>query len=265
VIFDLGKTLWFEARPPARDEIWRLEADALRPLVARWGLPIDGQLESIVESIWVAYETAWEIETERVTHRDPDLPFLIKGALASRDLTISDEQADAWWRRSWIPVRYFGYQLYPDALDVLRELRDLGIRIAVNSNRACTADMLWPDLEDFGLAPYVDVAVCSGDTGYVKPHPSTFELALRQIDVPAAHTLVVGDTCERDCAGAKALGMRTVLKLNGRYDAPPCNAADYSIHDLAELLALPVLDRRRRPLVTTESLTPHEDANADRY
>ena len=75
---------------------------------------------------------------------------------------------------------------------------------------------------------------------------------------------MIGDSCERDCTGAKALGMRTALKLNGLYDGPPCADADDTIHDLAELLTLPVFGDRRHP-AAAESPTPHEDANAERY
>jgi hypothetical protein len=59
--------------------------------------------------------------------------------------------------------------------------------------------------------------------------------------------------------------MRTVWKLNGRYDVRPCPDADYAIHDLGELLALPLVQRGVRPVATAESLTPHEDGNAERY
>jgi putative hydrolase of the HAD superfamily len=122
-----------------------------------------------------------------------------------------------------------------------------------------------PGLRDMGIAPYVDAVVCSGDTGYAKPHRSTFELVLDRLGVVSHEALMVGDTAAADMVGAKAVGMRTVWKLNGRYDQPPCPEADYAIHDLAELLALPLFERGPRPLVPTESLTPHEDGNAERY
>jgi putative hydrolase of the HAD superfamily len=125
--------------------------------------------------------------------------------------------------------------------------------------------MFQRDLEDFGLASYVDAVVCSGDTGFYKPHPSTFERVLALLDVPPSATVMVGDDCRGDMEGGRAAAMRTVWKLNGRYDAPPCEHADYAIHDLAELLALPLVHRDARPLVSTESLTPHEDGNEDRY
>ena len=72
-------------------------------------------------------------------------------------------------------------------------------------------------------------------------------------------------TAAADMGGAKAVGMRTVWKLNGRYDQPPCADADFTIHDLAELLALPVIPGRARQVMATESRPPHHDNNEDRY
>jgi HAD superfamily hydrolase (TIGR01549 family) len=193
------------------------------------------------------------------------LPALIERALAARGIEHGRERAEAWWRAAWILEREFGVQLYPDVIDVLRGLRELGVRVGINTNRPCTAEMHAPGLADFGVLPYVDAIVCSGDTGYVKPHPSTFLLALERLGVEAADAAMVGDGCETDMTGAKAVGMRTVWKLNGRYDAGACENADYAIHDLGELLSLPIIDRGARAVLRTESLTPHEDDNEDRY
>ncbi len=68
-----------------------------------------------------------------------------------------------------------------------------------------------------------------------------------------------------DMIGAKAVGMRTVQKLNGRYGAAPCPDADFAIHDLGELLALPLFGGDLGASPAPESLTPHEDGNEDRF
>lgn len=261
VIFDLGGTLWFEAKAPDVGLIVAEQARRLRPLLRAWGIEV-ARLQDMLRDVIEAEAAGSALERERGSMREVSLPFVIRGALASRGIEIGGERADAWWRAAWLPgAEYFGYQLYPDTLDVLRALRERSIRIGVISNRPCTVDMLRPDLDALGMGPYIDAAVCSGDTGWTKPHPSTFERALSMLGVPAGEVVMVGDSCGDDMAGAKAKGMRAVWKLNGRYDAPPCADADHAIHDLAELLHLPMLGE---PLVI-ESAWPHEDENADRW
>ncbi len=265
VVFDVGNTLWFEAVSPDLDRIFALEAAAVAPLVAEWAIALPDPLEVVVQDIWDAWFEADRRERDRGSLRDTSLPFLIRGALAVRDIELTQVQAEAWWLASYLPVREFGWQLYPDSLDVLRELKALGYLVGINTTRPFTGDMLMPDLVDYGLAQYIDAVVCSGDTGYIKPHPSTFDLVLSKLGVRASEAVMVGDDAIGDMSGAKLMGMHTVWKLNGRYDLNPCPDADYTIHDLAELLSLPLIDRPSRPIAPTEILTPHDDANADRY
>lgn len=264
VIFDVGNTLWFQATNDI-DRVYSLQAEAVAPLLERWGMHVGEPLLTILHEIWQAGEAADRRERERGSLKEWPLPFFIRGALAARGIEIPPEQAEAWHRAAWILERHFGVQLYPDTLDVLVELKADGLLIGINTNRPCTAEMHLPGLRDMGIARYVDAVVCSGDTGYVKPRPSTFELVLERLGVRADEAVMVGDSAENDMSGAKALGMRTVWKLNARYDLPPCAEADYAIHDLAELLALPIMPGRVRQIAATESLTPHEDNNEDRY
>ena len=264
VVFDVGNTLWFEANPDV-PAIGRKQAERLKPLIAGWGVTLAEPIEQGIGDVWSAYLEAFAVERDRRTLREPSLPFLIRGALAARDIDITPAQAEAWVRTSWISEIEFGVQLYPDTLDVLRELKELGLLVGINTNRPCTADMHRQGLRDTGIAPYVDTAVCSGDTGYFKPHSSTFELVIDTLGVAPHEAVMVGDNADADMHGGKATGMRTVWKLNGRYDLPPCTEADFAIHDLAELLSLPLFRRRARPWISAESLTPHDDGNAERY
>ncbi len=265
VVFDVGNTLWFQAVAPDRASIERKQAERVRPLLDAWGLDLPVPLERVLGEVWDAYAVADEVEHERRSHREPSLPFIIRGALASHGVDIRDDQATAWWRAAWVSERHMGVQLYPDAIDVLREVKRAGLLVGIDTTRPCTGDMHAAGLRDMGIARYVDAVVCSGDTGYAKPHRSTFDLVLGKLGVAASDAVMVGDLADADMAGGKAVGMQTVWKLNGRYDPPPCADADYVIHDLAELLALPLFDHGARPVVSTESLTPHEDENAERY
>lgn len=264
VVFDLGNTLWFDAAERDPREIYALQGECLAPLLDDWGVALDEPVADIVRDIWEAMEEAYRRELARGTCTDPSLPAFVRAALEMRGVAITEQQADAWWRAAYLPVREFGFQLYPDALDVLAELKEQAVLVAVNTNRPFTSDMIAGDLADYGLAPYVDAVVCSGDVGFFKPHAAPFERALRLLGVPPGQALMVGDCAEVDMVGAKAVGMWTAWKLNGRYGLPPCPDADFTVHELTELLSLPVLPRRR-PVVAYESEMPHEDANLERY
>jgi HAD superfamily hydrolase (TIGR01549 family) len=264
VVFDLGNTLWFEGHRPDMGAVEREQAQSVRrALSGRRSLTLE-QIEAINREIWDAYLAMWRVADEG-SYAEPSLPALIRDAALARGIELLPEEAESWHRARWIGARRFGWQLYPDALDVLSELRRLGVRVAINSNRPCTSDIMLTDLDEYGIARYVDAAVCSGDTGFLKPHPSTFVRVLRDLGVAPHEAAMVGDSCRHDLGGAKAVGMRTIWKLNGRYDASLCKHADYAIHELGELLRLPIIDRGPRPVLRTESLTPHEDDNEDRY
>jgi HAD superfamily hydrolase (TIGR01509 family) len=265
VVFDLGNTLWFEAVRPGAAAIERKQAACVAPLLREWGVALSEPIERVIRDVWAADAIATRREAERERYRETSIPSLVQGALAARGIEITREQGEAWWHAAYLPVREFGVQLYPDTIDVLRELKESGVRVGINTTRPFTADMIAEDLRDFGIAPYVDAVVCSGDAGYVKPHLSTFELVLRLLGVAPQDAAMVGDTAASDMRGGRAAGMRTVWKLNGRYDLTPCPDADYAIQDLAEVLSLPIVRRVGRTLPAAESATPHEDDNAERY
>ena len=109
-----------------------------------------------------------------------------------------------------------------------------------------------------------DAFVFSADVMRPKPKPEPFQRALELLDVTAADCVFVGDVLDVDIAGAKALGMTTVWKLNGRQEVPPADEADYMIHDLWELFTLGLLPTGDLAKAAP-SPTPHEDGNAERY
>ncbi len=125
----------------------------------------------------------------------------------------------------------------PDALPLLRELRQRGIKVGVLSNT------MWPRraheqifVRDEVLE-LIDGAVYTSEIDWVKPHPEAFRAAMAAIgeDDPAA-CVFVGDRPYDDIHGAKSTGMRAVLISNS--DVPAFEAAepDAVITRLAELL-----------------------------
>jgi putative hydrolase of the HAD superfamily len=116
---------------------------------------------------------------------------------------------------------------------VLKELAARSIRVGLISNsHRCLASFQ----QHFELHGLIAAALSSSEHGYLKPHPSIFESALKLIDVPASESVMVGDSLAHDIEGARRVGMRGVLvdRSPGRVAAPPEVPV---IHDLSELYA----------------------------
>jgi putative hydrolase of the HAD superfamily len=93
---------------------------------------------------------------------------------------------------------------YPDAPEVLRGLRERGIRVGVVSNIGWD---LRPVFREHGLDQYVDAYVLSYEHGIQKPDPRLFAVACEALQAEPRETLMVGDDRRAD-GGASALGCR---------------------------------------------------------
>ncbi|MGG7575135.1 HAD family hydrolase [Streptomyces sirii] len=91
---------------------------------------------------------------------------------------------------------------YPDAAEVLAELRRRGVRVGVLSNIGWD---LRPVLRAHGLERYVDGCVLSFEQGIQKPDPRLFALACRELGLAPSAVLMVGDDRRAD-GGATAIG-----------------------------------------------------------
>jgi putative hydrolase of the HAD superfamily len=106
----------------------------------------------------------------------------------------------------WAACHHF--ILYDDVAPVLRELAGRGFKIGLisNSHRSMASFQ-----EHFELHGLIAGAISSSEHGYLKPHPSIFEAALRLVGVAAAEALMVGDSLPHDIEGARRAGMHGVL------------------------------------------------------
>jgi len=132
--------------------------------------------------------------------------------------------------------------VYPDARDVLPALP--GKKGLVTNGPRLSQRM---KIEQFGLSPYFDVIVISGEVGVAKPNPQIFHLALQALNSSPAESYYVGDVEQLDIMGAKNAGLTSILirrdgappTVKPDYEiAPPTVKPDYEIHDLRELYKL---------------------------
>lgn len=122
---------------------------------------------------------------------------------------------------------------YPDAGPALTVLRERGHRLAIVSNWDCSlAD--W--LQSSELLELVEgVVVTSAATGAAKPDPAIFRRALGLLGVEANAAVHVGDSLDKDIAGARDAGIRAILVAR-RADPPSGVEAIRSLAELPSLL-----------------------------
>src|SRR6266508_335145 len=91
--------------------------------------------------------------------------------------------------REWAACQHF--ELYDDVPAVLRQLADADVRIGLISNsHRCLASFE----SHFELQGLFAVTLSSVEHGYMKPHRSIFEAALRAVQVKPAEAVMVGDS-----------------------------------------------------------------------
>lgn len=117
----------------------------------------------------------------------------------------------------WAGCHHFA--MYDDVPDVLRSLHASGLKIGLISN---TQRCLSSFQRHFELEGLFAVTLSSSDHGFMKPHPSIFEAALRAAGARPEEGMMVGDSLPHDIEGARRAGMRAVLVSRaGRVHTPP--------------------------------------------
>lgn len=125
-----------------------------------------------------------------------------------------------------------GFGLEPSAPSVMRELKEMGLRLGILTNVG-SYDAVKLRLESAGLLDLVDVVVASQAFPWRKPSREIFEVACFLLDVSPGDTVYVGDDAQLDVAGAKAAGLRAVQVLKYAKEKSPL--ADAWISELEEL------------------------------
>lgn len=96
----------------------------------------------------------------------------------------------------------------PEASDVLRRLKQLGLKLGVISN---FDHRLYRILEGLDMASYFDSVTISSEAGYAKPTREVFVVAMERFGVRPSEAAHVGDSEHTDFAGALRAGMTALL------------------------------------------------------
>ena len=113
-------------------------------------------------------------------------------------------------------VRLTNIKLFDDALPTLEALRrNYHVGIITNGAGDDHDDSQFSVLRHLGLLDLVDSVWISDEVGFRKPDPRLFEGALEEVGVDPSEGAHVGDSPEKDVAGANAAGLTSVLLWRG--------------------------------------------------
>ena len=152
-------------------------------------------------------------------------------------IACSEEIAHMW------ETTYYDRKLRDHAAEMLKGLKELGLFVGVVSNTA-SLFQVFSTLEEYGVRQYFDDITLSSITGYRKPHPNIFRIALCQARLKPEECAYVGDTVSRDVVGPRKMGFGRVfqiksfltpLKDTGNYDG---FEPDYVITDIYDVYTI---------------------------
>jgi putative hydrolase of the HAD superfamily len=113
--------------------------------------------------------------------------------------------------------------LVPGAVEVLRGIRALGVRVGILTNGP--SHFQRRKIAATQLEGEVDAIAVSGELGVAKPEAEAYRLALELLGADPGHTAMVGDSIENDVRGAIGAGLAQAVWLaHGRQGTPPPGA-----------------------------------------
>lgn len=205
VIFDLDGVL-------ADSEPWWNQIDA--KLLAEHGITYRGEYHQ--EVLGVSYRLAVEFY--------------------KKAFGLSASTEELMRRRGDIAAEVFVTRvgLFPSAKQVLQDLRQMNLRLAVATSSVSASAR--PFLDRHGLTTFFDVVVTGDQVERGKPHPDIYLLAAELLGVTTDECLVVEDALSGIAAG-KAAGMRVAAVPDRRFVDPRVyeKQADYVLNDLSEI------------------------------
>jgi putative hydrolase of the HAD superfamily len=209
-IFDLGETLMHLTATWEQVAEWRVQA--IHSALAEQGADPS---EADVKREWSrlhAEESDYAARTfEEIEIQESFLKLFERLKVKPEQQPNMDELLKRFFAleaESWV--------ILPGVLQMLQQVRDLGLRTGLLSN-ARNDWAVKEIMNRLGLTSYFDVILTSAAVGIRKPRPEPFREMLKLLGVRADEAVMVGNSLEADIAGAKPLGVRTILVKFGNH------------------------------------------------
>ncbi|MEA2709112.1 MAG: putative hydrolase of the superfamily [Phycisphaerales bacterium] len=232
VLFDFDDTL-VDFRPADPRALFEAGAARVYAYLTARGCSLPAFAPFCSRQRWAARRIA---VTTRLRGRQPDGRRLLRRIC--NDFRLQrDEVSLAKLGWLWYEPVIENAELPADVIPTLAALRDGDVKLGLVVNTIHQGQVIDRHLESLGLLEFFPVRVYSSELAVRKPSPQTFAAALKQLDVPAAETLFVGDDPKLDIFGAQRAGMRAVVRHAPHSPHRPGRGmADYSIERIGQLL-----------------------------
>ena len=215
IVFDLGGTLLdpsseFDAYVAFLQEV----AEAIDlPLAPAELVP---RVEALLADVAPSQVQHWTPLRELI-------PQCVARVAAAEGSELPPETWPDWWHR-FVTLHGEHARSFPEVAEALAEADRLGYRRGLLSDG--DGDDIEEILNALGLLGAFDPMLTSEQIGVGKPNPRAFESALGRLRLPPNEVTYIGDSYERDIAGATAVGMRAVHVVREGDSPHPLHARD---------------------------------------
>ena len=170
----------------------------------------------------------YDIQVESWTSHRETVKRAVAGILMDHGIELSDKDAE-WLYQEYLKKHQTYVRLLAGAREVLDEAKKLGVHIGLIANldtEYVKLQLKWLDIAD----AFTSITTAE-EVGARKPSPRIYKAALEKAGCEPKAAIMVGDSVERDIAGAKALGITTVL-LDTRMVKDELSRADFVASDV---------------------------------
>ena len=237
VTFDLWQTLLLDNRELGRARtLVRLEG--AQSALARYGMDFD--LETIRLAYRACYRWCHGIREQSldVSFRQQVEHFIdgIEDGLLSRLDSETIDEIERIYSDSFFVHPPLAHK---DAVTVLCQVKEMGLRIGLISNTGMTPGVAFRRfLGERGMLEYFDTLTFSDEVLLSKPSDEIFLMTLRALDSSPEESVHVGDHVKNDVVGANRCGLKTVW-ITGFYENEdpdnPDTHPDATVDELAHV------------------------------
>lgn len=238
VTFDLWQTLLIDNRELGlRRSDARLEG--VRRILSECGEEYEP--EHISEAYWECYRQCVAIREEL---RDVSFPeqirIFVESISPGLGQRLNEQTLSAITRVYADSFLDYPPPAHSDALDVLRSVRRMGLRIGMISNTGMTPGTTFRTyLANNGMLQYFDTLTFSDEVKVSKPAREIFLLTMRAMNTSPEQAVHVGDSVKNDVTGAKLCGLKTIWITGFSERENPDDDAtepDETVNGLAEVV-----------------------------